>query len=310
MLSILLSSLSLLPQQVNRRAVLGGTAACWMAPSVPASAAAQPVSKAWTLAKGVAMPTLALNTAGLTAAGSDLALREAAAAGIMHVDFHPGIERDGVAKALGSLDRSSLFLTTKIRKPPVGTAPEAAGELVQKQLDEDLKVLGVDSVDMLMLRDSPDPAVMQAQWAGMEAVLAAQKTRAVAVINYCEGSLRTILATAKTPPALNYIMQHVGAPPPPGPHRRTVHRRPLPPPGPQAALLETNALMSAPPSHSPPRQAWGPTPAGCGPSARSAASRPSRTARWASPPRRTSCWRAPCCAGSATRTAAASRRQA
>ena len=132
------------------------------------------------------------------------------AAGITHVDFHPGIERDGVAAALRSLDRTTLFLTTKIEKPPLGLAAAAAAELVGTQLEADLKVLGVDSVDMLMLRDSPSCAVMQAQWAAMEAARASGKTRAIGVVNFCEGSLRCLLQTAEVKPAVNYIMQHVG----------------------------------------------------------------------------------------------------
>lgn len=156
------------------------------------------------------MPKLALNTAGLTAEGSERATLEALAAGITHVDFHPGIERDGVAKALAASGRSKLFLTTKIKKPPVGSKPADAAELVFKQIEEDFRVLDVNKVDMLMLRDSPDPAVMQAQWGAMEAALDSGLTRSVGVINYCESSLSAILATAKQPPALNYIMQHVG----------------------------------------------------------------------------------------------------
>ena len=41
------------------------------------------------------MPTLALNTAGMTAEASALAVRESFKAGITHVDFHPG--REGTA---------------------------------------------------------------------------------------------------------------------------------------------------------------------------------------------------------------------
>ena len=70
------------------------------------------------------MPTLALNTAGLSADGSERALTAALAAGFTHVDFHPGIERDGVARAIATagLTKSKerlgkLFLTTKIAKP-------------------------------------------------------------------------------------------------------------------------------------------------------------------------------------------------
>ena len=202
----------------RRSAVIGAAAAATFITNSGFSASAanvkgNPVPTAWTLPNGVLMPTLALNTAGMTAAGSERATMEALDAGIKHVDFHPGIERDGVAKALkaaGKERASELFLTTKIKKPPKGTAPADAAELVFKQIKEDFKALNVNNVDMLMLRDSPDPAVMQAQWGAMEASLETGLTRSIGVINYCEGSLKTILETAKTPPALNYIMQHVG----------------------------------------------------------------------------------------------------
>ena len=121
------------------------------------------------------MPTLALNTAGLSADGSERALTAALGAGFTHVDFHPGIERDGVARAIATagLTKSKerlgkLFLTTKIAKPPIGSTPAEAAERVRRQIDEDFAVLGVDSVEMIMLRDSPDCDVMRAQWGALE----------------------------------------------------------------------------------------------------------------------------------------------
>ena len=122
---------------------------------------------------GVAMPTLALNTVGLTVESAERAVRLALDQGITHVDFHPGIERDGVASYLKSSpsSRSQLFLTTKIGKPKPGIAPDVAAAGVWRQLEDDLAVLGLPYVDMLMLRDSPSPEVMQAQWAAMEAEL-------------------------------------------------------------------------------------------------------------------------------------------
>ena len=133
------------------------------------------VETSWKLANGVVMPTLALNTAGLSADGSERALTAALGAGFTHVDFHPGIERDGVARAIATagLTKSKerlgkLFLTTKIAKPPIGTTPAEAAERVRRQIDEDFAVLGVDSVEMIMLRDSPDCDVMRAQWGALE----------------------------------------------------------------------------------------------------------------------------------------------
>ena len=201
----------LLPSSLDRRAVISTVAAAsCLATTAPTSAAAVP--KAWNMRGGVLMPTLALNTVGLTVEGAERAVANAYAAGITHVDFHPGIERDGVARALaaGAVPRASLFLTTKISKPPVGTSPAAAYDLATAQVEADLKVLGVERTDMLMLRDSPDCQVMQAQWKAMEDTLASGATRAIGVINYCESSLACILASAKVKPAVNYFMSHVG----------------------------------------------------------------------------------------------------
>lgn len=164
----------------------------------------------WTLDGGVKMPTLALNTVGLSSEDTERALRLAKKEGITHVDFHPGKERDGVAMYIAKEGRAGLFLNTKIRKAPPGTSPEDAAERARVQIDEDLKALGVDSVDMLMLRDSPDCAVIQAQWAVLEDALKSGKTRSLGVINFCEFSLKCVLETAKVKPALNYYMLHVG----------------------------------------------------------------------------------------------------
>ena len=160
----------------------------------------------WTLDNGVQMPTLALNTVGLSAAETTRAVRSAVDEGMVHVDFHPGKERDGVAAYIQQRGREGLFLNTKIRKAPPGTSPDDAAELARKQIAEDLKVLNVPSVDMLMLRDSPDCAVMQAQWAVLEDALKTGKTRSIGVINFCEKALTCLLETAKVTPALNYYM--------------------------------------------------------------------------------------------------------
>jgi len=138
-------------------------------------------------------------------------VRNALSLGITHIDFHPGRERDGVARVLATQDRSSLFLTTKIAKfkeePPDSSAAAARA---RKQIEEDFKVLGVTSVDMLLLRDSPSCEVMQAQWAVLEDALASGKTSRIGVINYCESSLICLLKTAKITPAVNYFMLHAG----------------------------------------------------------------------------------------------------
>ena len=201
------------PRCDRRSALLGigiGAAAVTGAPASSALAASVKVPT-WQLAGGVAFPTLALNTAALTTDGAELAFRNAISAGISHVEFHPGIERDGVARVMKSIARESAFLTTKIETGwERRTSPSAAAASVRKRLDEDLAVLGVDYVDMFMLRESPDAAVMQAMWAEMEREKAEGRARSLGVVNYCEGALKCILSTATEAPSVNYIQLHVG----------------------------------------------------------------------------------------------------
>jgi len=167
---------------------------------------------AWTLTNNVKFPTLALNTAGLSTVETYKAVKYATRNGITHIDFHPGVERDGVAKYLSKYkdERKLLFLNTKIRKPPLDISPQDAAALAYDQINEDLRILNVDNVDMLMLRDSPNSKVIQAQWKVLEEALAEGKTRSIGVINYCPFSLKSVLQTANITPAVNYVMVHVG----------------------------------------------------------------------------------------------------
>ena len=156
------------------------------------------------------MPVLALNTVGLTADETERAVTLAVQNGMTHIDFHPGQERDGVAQYLAHSTaanaRDQLFLNTKIRKAPPGTLAQDAAARTRTQIADDLRALNVDNVDMLMLRDSPDCDVMQAQWNVLEEALAAGQTRSIGVINFCEKALTCLLETAKFKPALNYYM--------------------------------------------------------------------------------------------------------
>ena len=206
------ASLQQLHQQLaprcDRRSALLGVCAAALERS-PAHAAER--IPTWRLAGGVEFPTLALNTAGLTVGGSELAFRNAIAAGISHVEFHPGTECNGVARVLPSVARESVFLNTKIETGwERGTSPSAAAASVRKRLDKDLAVLGVDYVDMLMLRESPDCAVMQAMWSEMEKAKAEGRVRSLGVVNYCEGALKCLLSTAKERPSVNYVQLHAG----------------------------------------------------------------------------------------------------
>lgn len=181
-----------------------------VAAEIPTTTAKKPFPT-WTLANNVEMPVMAMNTVGMSAEDTARACEIAAANGFRHFDFHPGKETEGVARFLKTtkIPRSELFLTTKIRKPPVGISPEDAAAAARAQIDENLAAIG-GYADMLMTRDSPDQAVMQAQWKVLEEALRDGKTRSVGVVNFCEDSIRCLAKVSKVRPAVDYYYYHVG----------------------------------------------------------------------------------------------------
>jgi len=244
----------------RRSAVLGASIAYGVAGSTLLSpgatlAAAGTVTDAripgFKLANGETIPTMALNTAGLSADAAEAATRQAVSLGVKHIDFHPGIERDGVARVLKEKGRDALFLTTKIRKYKDEPAdPAAAAARATSQIADDFAVLGVKNVDVLLLRDSPSCKVMQAQWSVLEEALASGKARSIGVINYCEKALSCLLETASVTPTVNYFMLHAGM----GPNAhglrsfgeqrgiKTFAYGPLGEPGPAEELLQSPLL--------------------------------------------------------------------
>ena len=71
------------------------------------------------------------------------------------------------------------------------------------QFDADLAALGVEHVDMLMLRESPDCAVVQAMWAEMEKAKAEGRARSLGVVDHCDPT-PTLTPTPTPTPADPY----------------------------------------------------------------------------------------------------------
>ena len=91
-----------------------------------------------------------------------------------------------------------------------GVSPAAAADLCRRQIDADRRALGVDAVDMWLLRDSPNCDVVRSQWAVLEDARRRGAVRAIGTVNFCEAQLDCLLATADVAPAVNYYMLHVG----------------------------------------------------------------------------------------------------
>ena len=193
-----------IPESIRRLSLFGSKMIVVMTPVPPIPT--------WTLPNSAVYPVVASNTASLSPSQTEAMVLKSLSLEITNIDFHlGGSEREGAAAVLHAVPRDTIFLVTKIDKPPADMAnPAAVAKLVQSTIDIEWPLLGVDTVDVLLLKDSTSCTVMQAQWAVLERLLEQGKTHALGTYNCCQFFINCILQTALTLPALNYVMRYVG----------------------------------------------------------------------------------------------------
>jgi len=154
------------------------------------------------IASGVHMPVVSIGTGGLeTRAATTIVLDWLAINGrgldTAWIYKNQDSVREAIAKA--GVPRSSLFITSKI-----------PGCLTPKSFVEaDLKQLGVDYIDLLLIH-SPRPSVgCKATWEVLEEYHAKGVLRAIGVSNFKPQDLEGLLSTAKVVPAVNQIQHNV-----------------------------------------------------------------------------------------------------
>lgn len=165
-----------------------------------------------TLNNGVGFPMVSLGTWQYDDSTAEAAVKLGLNTGFNHIDTaHNYNNQAGVGKALAQFDRSSYFITTKV----MGVDSDAY-EGTKKLLQEDLTLLGLDSVDMMLVHGPAHSCqAIQDQWRAMEDFYAAGKSKAIGVSNFCKSSFECLSKTAKVTPALNQIEVHVGMGPDP-----------------------------------------------------------------------------------------------
>jgi diketogulonate reductase-like aldo/keto reductase len=166
------------------------------------------------LNNGVEMPLISLGVWQYDSSTAQSAVKLALQTGFNHIDTALDYNnQDGVGAALKGVDRKTYFLTTKV--PPVQTSSSAYAETA-KDLETDLKLLGLDYVDLMLIHGPAQSCkATQEQWRALEDFYKAGKAKAIGVSNYCASSFKCINETAKVIPTVNQIAYHIGMGPDP-----------------------------------------------------------------------------------------------
>jgi 2,5-diketo-D-gluconate reductase A len=155
-----------------------------------------------TVALGPAspMPLVGLGTWQMTGARCQAAVRVALEVGYRHIDTATMYrnERDvGRAVRDSGVPREQVFLTTKL-------PPGAAGR-ERRTLDNSLRALGIEYVDLWLVHWPPRARALVSTWEELLAVRDAGLARAVGVSNYSTGQLDQLIAATGQAPQVNQI---------------------------------------------------------------------------------------------------------
>lgn len=124
--------------------------------------------------------------------------------GYRHIDtamVYRNEEGVGRAVAASGIDRSEIFVTTKVWNSDQGYEPTLAG------IDASLERLGMDYVDLYLVH-WPKPDHTVETWRAMEEVQAIDKARAIGVSNFLMHHLDLLIENANVLPSINQIQFH------------------------------------------------------------------------------------------------------
>jgi 2,5-diketo-D-gluconate reductase A len=152
------------------------------------------------LDQGGAMPLVGLGTWQMTGRRCRAAVRYALEAGYRHIDtatFYRNEREVGQAVRESGVPREQVFVTTKL-------PPSAAGR-ARRTLDDSLRALGMDHVDLWLVHWPPRGGALVSTWRELLAVRDRGLARAVGVSNYSIAQLDELIAATGAAPQVNQI---------------------------------------------------------------------------------------------------------
>lgn len=169
------------------------------------------------LLNGVDIPVLALGTWLIDDDKAADAVREAVKIGYRHVDTAQAYRNEhGVGEGIRicGIDRKDIFITSKVAAEHKSYEEAAAG------IDETLKKLGLDYIDMMIIH-SPQPwmEVNQSEnryvegnrqaWKALEDAYKSGKIRAIGVSNFLKEDIDNLWDAAEIKPMVNQVLCHI-----------------------------------------------------------------------------------------------------
>jgi 2,5-diketo-D-gluconate reductase A len=148
----------------------------------------------------VSIPLIGFGTWQLEGADAYNGVRAALEIGYRHIDTATGYgNEDQVGAAIrdSGVGRENVFITTKFPPENVGRERET--------IDESLKLLGVDFVDLWLVHWPPAGEARPETWKALVEALEQGKTRSIGVSNYSIAQIDELTAATGTTPALNQI---------------------------------------------------------------------------------------------------------
>jgi len=168
------------------------------------------------------MPLVAMGTGSsckFNSTDAYLRVTMALGAGFNHIDTaYDYLNLPGVAAAIKDVNRSSLFITSKVPGCGVGIDPPCYNGTANDTY-QTLQLLQTDYLDLMLLHFPPTIGCAassgcqqaQDQWRALEDIyFNSRKLRAIGVSRYCQSCLECIAKTARIMPMANQVAYHVG----------------------------------------------------------------------------------------------------
>jgi len=152
------------------------------------------------LSDDVSMPILGFGTWQLSGDTAYTATRAALDVGYRHLDTATLYRNEAeVGRAIkdSGIARDDLFITTKL--------PADRVNRVRATLEESLRLLGVDQVDLWLIHWPPNGSAMPDTWRELLGLADAGLTRSVGVSNYSLAQLDELIEATGVAPVLNQI---------------------------------------------------------------------------------------------------------